>query len=189
MGLFDDDDDEFLKELEALKRYPACVTELKEGIVNEIFNSCLANNHSKDTILATLFPHVLGYKRGTEKPIYFDKNILLKNKKKISYLFGQLHRVHDSKNSFEMSIDDFNKTYQNKHWTSDKATLLKLLYLGASSETGFIYPFTAKTNTTIISPELKPTLSPEDPNFPAWWEKHKSEWEDIKKDGQEPGDD
>ena len=21
------------------------------------------------------------------------------------------------------------------------------------------------------------TLSPKDPNFPAWWEKHKSEWE------------
>ena len=47
----------------------------------------------------------------------------------------------------------------------------------------------AKTNTSVISSELKPTLSPEDPNFPAWWEEHKSEWEDKKKDGQEPGDD
>lgn len=35
-----------------------------------------------------------------------------------------------------------------------------------------------------------PTLSPKDPNFPAWWEEHKSEWEEApKKEGQEPADD
>ena len=33
---------------------------------------------------------------------------------------------------------------------------------------------------------IKPTLSPKDPNFPAWWEAHKSEWEEPKKDGHEP---
>ncbi|WP_298736348.1 hypothetical protein [uncultured Subdoligranulum sp.] len=26
--------------------------------------------------------------------------------------------------------------------------------------------------------KLKPTFSPKDPNFPAWWEAHKAEWAD-----------
>ena len=187
MGLFDDDD-EFFKELEAQIQYPYCVEELNEGIVQEIFNKCLANGKSENTTLATLFPTALGYDDSVEKLIYFDSNTLLKNKKNIEYLFGQLHRVHNPNGSFNMSINDYNTTYQNKHWTDDKVALLKLLYLGVCSKTNCIHPFVAKTNTSVISPELKPTLSPEDPNFPAWWEEHKSEWEDIKKDGQEPGD-
>lgn len=44
-------------------------------------------------------------------------------------------------------------------------------------------------NTTRFMSAVKPTLSPKDPNFPAWWEQHKSEWEDKKKGGQEPADD
>lgn len=32
-------------------------------------------------------------------------------------------------------------------------------------------------DTTIISSDITPTLSPKDPAFPAWWETHKSEWE------------
>ena len=38
-------------------------------------------------------------------------------------------------------------------------------------------------------PFIKPTLSPKDPNFPAWWEEHKSEWKEPKKEGKEPSDD
>ena len=38
--------------------------------------------------------------------------------------------------------------------------------------------FSKKYNdTTIISSDITPTLSPKDPAFPAWWETHKSEWE------------
>ena len=29
-----------------------------------------------------------------------------------------------------------------------------------------------------MAPAVKPTLSPKDPAFPAWWEAHKAEWED-----------
>ena len=32
-------------------------------------------------------------------------------------------------------------------------------------------------DTTIISSDITPTLSPKDPAFPAWWETHKSEGE------------
>ena len=35
-----------------------------------------------------------------------------------------------------------------------------------------------KTGTSVIAPAVRPTLSPKDPAFPAWWEEHKGEWED-----------
>lgn len=45
---------------------------------------------------------------------------------------------------------------------------------------GNINPFTLyddrKSLVTDIS-HLTPTISPKDPNFPEWWEQHKSEWE------------
>lgn len=177
MGLFDDEDDELFDLLDTVKKYPSCIAELNEGIVQEIFNRCLATKNTKEPAIATLFPTALGYKSGSEKLIQFDKDILLKNKKSIEFLFGQLHKIHNPDGVFQMSIDDFNTTYQNKHWSTDKATLLKLLYLGVSSKTHFISSFTAETSTSMISPQIKPTLSSIDPNFPAWWEEHKAEWE------------
>ena len=76
-----------------------------------------------------------------------------------------------------VSADDFNTTYLGNYWTNDKGTLLKFLYLGVSPETLCISPFTKKTGTAIMAPAVKPTLSPKDPAFPAWWEAHKAEWE------------
>lgn len=65
--------------------------------------------------------------------------------------------------------------------------LLELLHLGVA--TGSITPFFADSKTASLI-AYKPTLSPSDPNFPAWWEEHKSEWEEVpKKEGQEPADD
>lgn len=159
--------------------------DLNEGTVQNIFNNCVANTDDSNIAIATLFPTVLGYKNGSEKAIHFNAEMLLKNKTNIEYLFGQLHRVHNPNGSFKMSVDDFNTTYQNEYWTSDKATLLKLLYLGVSSKTNFIYPFTAETSASMISPQIKPTLSSTDPNFLAWWKEHKAEWEERQKDNEE----
>lgn len=67
---------------------------------------------------------------------------------------------------------------------------MEFLHLGASSSIESITPFLAMDNCTSLNDNIKPTLSPKDPNFPAWWEKHKTEWEPRKKtDGQEPFDD
>ena len=55
--------------------------ELNEGNVQAIFNRCLATKNTKELTRATLFPPTRGYKEGTEKLIYFDKEALLKNKK------------------------------------------------------------------------------------------------------------
>ena len=113
MGLFDDDDFELDELLDSLIKYPPYVSELNGDIVQELFNNCLANVNTKEMATSFLFPTVLGYKQGSEKPIHFDKDSLLKYKKNIEYLFGQLHRVHDPNGTYKMSIDDFNKTYQN----------------------------------------------------------------------------
>ena len=166
------------KKEEILKTFTP--VELTESFVQSIFNRCLAKENTNEVAFATLFPTALGYQSGSEKLIQFDKEILLKNKATIEYLFGQLYRVHNPNGSFDMSIDDYNTTYENKHWTSDKVTLLKLLYLGVSSKTHFITSFRAETNKSTISPEVKPTLSPKDSNFPVWWEEQKTEWNKKK---------
>ena len=64
---------------------------------------------------------------------------------------------------------------------------MQFFHLGVVSDT--IYPFNIYGDSGFQRFELPPTLSPKDPNFPEWWEKHKSEWEDKKKGGQEPADD
>ena len=111
----------------------------------------------------------------------FDNAKLLKDKKAIQYLFGQLQEVHvysKTSKKQDVTIDDCNSTYSGTHWTRDKGILLKLLYLGVAPETLFISPFHADTKTSLISPQVTPTLSPKDPAFPEWWEQHKAEWED-----------
>lgn len=151
--------------------------ELNGGNVHAIFNNCLATKDSKETTYATLFPSTHGYKPEDEIPIQFDTTELLKNKQTIVYLFGQLQEVHNAHKKGRINIDDYNTTYHGKHWTSDKETLLKFLYLGVSPKTVCITPFRAESSTSIISPQVKPTLSPKDHDFPAWWEAHKAEWE------------
>ena len=173
MGFFDDDEFEALL-AESNQFKPQ---DLNEGNVQAIFNRCLATEHSQEQAVGFLFPPTRGYKEGTEKLIYFDKEALLKNKKSIEYLFGQIQEVHVLQKEKRVNIDDYNTTYMGEHWTRDKATLLKLLYLGVTSETLVISPFRAEDDTSLISPRIRPTLSPKDPAFPAWWEAHKSEWE------------
>lgn len=54
---------------------------------------------------------------------------------------------------------------------------MDLLYLGSAQD--LIAVFEAKDMTTNFMKSIKPTLSPKDPNFSAWWEQHRSEWENI----------
>lgn len=63
---------------------------------------------------------------------------------------------------------------------------MQFFHLGVGSNT--ISPFTVNGNSG-FKHKIIPTLSPKDPNFPEWWEKHKSEWEEPKKEGKEPADD
>ena len=157
--------------------------ELTEGNVQAIFEGCLADLNcvagltGEHSSAARLFPPEYGYQRGDEVAIQFDPAKLRKNKKTIEYLFGQVQDVHTHKLQ-ALTIDDYNTTYSGTHWTNDKVIMMKFLYLGVTYETQCVTPFLPKSGTAIISSKLKPTLSPKDPAFPEWWEKHKAEWED-----------
>ena len=167
------------------------VQDLNETTVQTLFNECLANNTTKKQAKTILFPALYGYKLEDEILIIFDQDILEKNKKTIEYLYGQLKEIHDGNNlpsTHPLSVENFLTTYNGKTWTNDKGTLLKFLYLGCNRETRLIKPFSKEINATSINSPIKPTLSPKDPNFPAWWKEHKSEWEVKKKGGQEPAD-
>ena len=151
--------------------------ELNEGNVQAIFNRCLAKPDSKKFSYASLFPTTHGYEAGAEKQIQFDTAALVENKRTIEYLFGQIQEAHRTKRPNNLTLDDFNTTYLGNYWTDDKGILLRFLYLGVSPETLCISPFREKTDTAIMAPAVKSTLSPKDPAFPAWWETHKAEWE------------
>ena len=152
--------------------------DLNEDNIQAIFNRCPAADHTpkEQVSRSILFSRTLGYKPEDEIVFYFDKGKLLDNKKNIEYLFGQLKNAHE-KNE-HMCMGDAFYQYQGRTWTDNRAHMLELLYLGCTMETVLISPFDAKTDATSLGVErLKPTLSPKDPAFPAWWEEHKSEWE------------
>lgn len=164
-----------------------CVMDLNEGNVQAIFNRCLATDSDsiEDTLYSMLFQKIYGYDEDS-KPIFFNKKKLEQDKKNIYYLLGQLRSTHN--NNRQIYAKESVYKYDNTKWTSDTVKLMELYHL-ADASSG-IDPFIKENNYALLNIFLiKPTLSPKDPNFPAWWEEHKSEWETPKKDGQEPADD
>ena len=176
VGILDDDDLMEIAQLveEANKFKPQ---ELNEANVQAIFDRCLYTLESKNRVEARPFYQRLGYsEEEQDQVVYFDQDILPKNKKAILYLFGQVSAVHTKTET--QTIADFMMTYSGNNWTNNKGCLLELLYLGSNRETAILFPFNKeKGDITRITPEVTPTLSPKDPAFPAWWEQHKAEWE------------
>lgn len=120
--------------------------------------------------------------------VLFDKQKLLKNHITINYLYGQLYSIHHLAPKVDPKL--LAKKYNEEYWTQNGGVLTELLHLGYSA--GLFTPIVKDNNgiTTTLSNTILPTLSPNDPNFPEWWEKHKVEWETRKKpDGQEPFED
>lgn len=166
--------------------------ELTEGNVQAIFNRCLAKEE-KDS--GDSFPIRILSKELTSKetPLVFlsDKNISL-NDQNIKYLLGQINIFHQNYNNRLILQEGFKK-YDETFWTKDYDNLFQLYALALGS--GYFRDFLQLTEGTkkgIIltrTATIQPTLSPKDPNFPAWWEEHKSEWEEPKKEGKEPSDD
>ena len=155
--------------------------ELNESNVQSIFHRCLAEKEDwKTTTLATLFPPELGYEYDPDAQVLFRTEALLQNKKNIEYLYGQLKEVHNEMLHRRVPFWDFSVAYSGKRWTQEEQAVLQLLYLGVNYHLLLIEPFWAKNDTSRVFKEkpVKPTLSPKDPAFPAWWEAHKAEWED-----------
>lgn len=146
--------------------------ELTEGNVQAIFNRCLKTAETKEIEYATLFREDLGYEK-TEIPVHFDKKRLKTNEKAIRYMFGQLAVVHKGK--FTITEDEGTIKYDGSRWTANSGIRAMLLHIAAGAH--IMTPFVAKEQRAGLI-KLSPTLSPKDPNFPAWWEAHKAEWED-----------
>ena len=119
-----------------------------------------------------LFQRDLGYDEDS-KPVYFNKKKVEQNKQSIFYLLGQLRSVHTSDSNITSAESVYK--YDDVQWTDDTVTLMMLYHLGKITKG--ILPFVKRSNTATIGLSITPTLSPKDPNFPAWWEAHKAEWE------------
>ena len=182
VGLFDDDDLELDELLDAVKKYPPCVAELTEANVQAIFNRCIAKEGTPEDqcFNSILFSRLRGYSPDAERIVVFDREKMLANKNNIQYLDGQLKNVHAGNDTLQ--INEAFLSYSGTHWTTNKGVLLEFLYLGAAvTDYQFVRIFDSKTNSTKLNTDIiTPTLSPKDPAFPAWWEAHKSEWEEPK---------
>lgn len=149
--------------------------ELNEGNVQAIFNRCLAKDGEGDITYAQVLQTALAGKESDL--IRFSKERIKANFKSISYLFGQLKGVHEQVRLIPLEFGIIN--YKGEKWANNADILLKLHELGMVNVN--ITPFSLqkdKSLATDISMNKLPTLSPKDPNFPAWWEAHKGEWED-----------
>lgn len=150
--------------------------DLNEENVKNIFNYCLAKKDTKDPIKAEFLE---GAPNAQLPNIFFSKEKVLEKNHTITYLLGQLNDVHLKSHHISL-LDGFNK-YDGTTWTNNKGTLFMLYYLGtiATMLPTFQLFKPKKTYVSIIlgNSFLKPTLSPNDPNFKK------------KTDGQEPADD
>ena len=157
--------------------------DLNEANVQAIFNRCIAKEGTPEDqcFNSILFSRLRGYSPDAERMVVFNRENFLANKKNIQYLYGQLKNVHAGNGTLQ--INEAFLTYSGTHWTTHKGVLLEFLYLGAANDGhALISIFDARTdfcdkpNSAFLSAH-KPTLSPKDPAFPAWWEAHRAEWE------------
>lgn len=164
--------------------------ELCEMNVQAVFNRCCKKADEEDEVAS--FTRIMHETTGIEEsevlkdlgvkhPGYyllpFNIDRLKENSKNISYLFGQLAGVHvrDERMIFEYGVF----TYQNKKWTTDVSVLKNFYILGIANRTITHSASQDDKKTLLIDlSHIKPTLSPKDQTFPAWWEAHKAEWED-----------
>ena len=149
--------------------------DLNSEIVKEIMQNCSVTKNSKEYYKVVLEQMPMGYPKDS-KPFLFDADNFDENIFNFYYLFGQLKVVHEKKHLIPIR-DTLNK-YDGTIWAKDKVAAFFLVHsaIGAS----IIMPPTAQTKSCIVRTDIlnniSPTLSPNDPNFPKWWEEHKTEW-------------
>ena len=146
--------------------------ELNEGNVQAIFNRCLSNG-GEETTYAQVLQKALSGKESDL--VRFSQERINANSKNISYLLGQMKGAH--KNEGLMLLEYGIVSYNGTKWTTNPAILFRLYDLGMVNIN--LTPFSLQEDGSLVTDisAIKPTLSPKDPAFPAWWEAHKGEWE------------
>ncbi len=152
------------------------ILDLNEESIKELFTYCVAtkNSNPEDVISANFMEKA---SNTTVPDMYFLKDRIKEKSKSIMYILGQLKSVH-SKEPIIFLNNGFYK-YDNTTWTQNKMLLFSLYYMGNAIN---VFPHFSRSSNGFLGflenyPELKPTLSPNDPNFRK------------KTDGQEPADD
>lgn len=149
--------------------------ELDETNVNNVYSRCLASEEEikakQDLVLAQC---LMKKYTGIDSDLsVFSKPKIQANEKSIKFLLGQLDYIDD----FILLYLTTMKNYNNSYWTDSEKQIQKLLDLGIA--TGFFFPFSLDMFNSLAAHQqriIEPTLSPNDPNFPAWWAEHKKEW-------------
>ena len=147
--------------------------DLNEKNVKIIFQACLAREEDTDKDSYKLFRKEMGFE-ATSAPIFFSNKRLGDHFKSILYLCGQIKSIHSG--HYMISPSAAAPKYTGELWTKNAGNVAALLVLFFAS--GLCSHF-RKENGRVYADFLKiitPTLSPEDPNFPQWWEAHKSKW-------------
>ena len=153
--------------------------ELNERNVQVLYNKCIVTPDTprEERVGSVLFSRISGYSEEEEDIVFFSKDTILYYKRDIAYLLGQLKRAHAPSSPSRLTIQDAFIDYTGKQWTHNNTILLVLLYLSAAEGIGYISPFFKSKGSAIFATNvIKPTLSPNDPNYPAWMAEHKAEW-------------
>ena len=163
----------FLNKKPVIKQEGFQPLELNEDNVQAIFNRCLAKEDEPSTFAQVLQKALSGKESDV---VRFSQAKISENSKNISYLLGQLKAVHKKEGLMLLEYGIMN--YNGEKWTTNPGILLKLYELGMVNIN--LTPFSVQENKSLLTDisSIKPTLSPKDPAFPAWWEEHKAEWEE-----------
>ncbi len=157
--------------------------DLNEGNVQAIFNRCLAAEEEKEVFDKHFCCQILKptLTEKTSEEVILSREKGKQNRQNIKFLFGQIKNIHGDCSA--IGLQEGFLRYDDTVWTKDYGILFKLYCLAQSQ--GLITEFSAlpadpEIISAIKASNITPTLSPKDPAFPAWWEAHKSEWEQDK---------
>ena len=143
--------------------------DLNETNVKNLLKYCMATKETPQNNIRS-FTFVSDECEANIPKMPFDKEQLDEKEGAICYLFGQLLNLHTGNNL--IFLFDGLKKYDGTTWTSDKMALFSLYYLGVATQTipGFTPSRVPNQVSMILTNQayLKPTLSPNDPNFEKW---------------------
>ena len=137
----------------------------KQNVMKVLFDCKVTENSKKTTPPISFYSNKSAR---TAPKMSFDEEKLINNIGIIQYLLGQLQGVHKRKDPLTPGEGFIN--YKGEKWTDDSRVLYALYYLGCASSS-FPHFIDGKkyAETDNISAYynimLKPTYSPDDPNF------------------------
>lgn len=160
------------------------VGSLNANYVSALFKDCLIKDSSREPIKAVLFQKEKGFPEDS-RPIFFDKEIVLLNKKRISFILGQLKDVHNQQPY--TSMNTVTSKYDNSVWTNNRNVVIAFLHLALAAEA--ISPIDAKSSQITFLKNLMPTIDTYDSNYSEWYRNNKTKLLKKFSNGQEPADD